>query len=84
MTILKASYGEAGPPAPPAFLYLGLTKRAAKALFHAGIHDIHELTDWTERDLRSLPSLGATSVERLRQHLFARGLSFRAGDHHTC
>ena len=56
---------------------LGLTKRSTNALFRAGVRQVFELLDWTERDLRSLPSFGPASVQLLRQALAGYGLDLR-------
>ena len=56
---------------------LGLTKRCANALFRAGLKQVFEVLDWTERDLRSLPNFGPASIKLLRQSLGDYGLDLR-------
>jgi len=73
---------QVGPDRVAAFLELpldalGLTKRSANALFRAGLRHVFEILDWTERDLRSLPSFGPASVQTLRQALSDYGLDLR-------
>ena len=54
-----------------------LPKRLRTALENAGIHHIAELTEWSERDLRSLPSVGPAYLTLLRRLLKCSGLGFR-------
>ena len=54
-----------------------LPKRLRTALENAGIHHIAELTEWSERDLRSLPSVGPAYLKLLRRLLKCSGLRFR-------
>jgi len=54
-----------------------LPKRLRTALENAGIHHIVELTEWSERDLRSLPSVGPAYLTLLRRLMKCSGLRFR-------
>jgi len=56
---------------------LGLTKRSTNALLRAGLRQVFEILDWTERDLRALPCFGPGSVQLLRQILSDYGLDLR-------
>jgi len=57
-----------------------LPKRLRTALENAGIHRIAELTEWSERDLRSLPSVGPAYLTLLRRLLKCSGLRLRRTD----
>lgn len=48
---------------------LGLPTRARNALLRAGIRTLEEASEWSERDLLSLPHFGRASVQSLRAYL---------------
>lgn len=54
-----------------------ITCRTQNALFVEGVYQLSELTQWTERELRKIPNLGKKSIDELKFHLAARGLSLK-------
>lgn len=48
---------------------LRLPKRARNALLRAGIRTLEEASEWSDRDLLSLPHFGLASVACLRAHI---------------
>lgn len=56
---------------------LGLPKRATNALLRSGIMRLSDVTEWTERDLKTLPNFGPTSAHDLQIRLADMGLHLR-------
>ena len=54
-----------------------ITCRTQNALFVEGVYQLSVLTQWTERELRKIPNLGKKSIDELKFHLAARGLSLK-------
>lgn len=52
-----------------AITQLSLPKRARNALLRAGIMTMEEASEWSDRDLLSLPHIGRASVASLRTHI---------------
>lgn len=55
---------------------LSMPKRARNALLRAGIRTLEDATEWSDRDLLSLPHFGRASVASLRACIGDKG---RAG-----
>lgn len=54
-----------------------LSKPAHRALEHAGIRSLKDLTEWCEPDLLALHGLGPTAIPPLKAALKKNGLSLR-------
>lgn len=63
-----------------AIMQLSLPKRACNALIRAGVLTLEEASEWSERDLLSLPHIGHASVASLRAHI---GEKLKGGDTHS-
>jgi DNA-directed RNA polymerase alpha subunit len=50
---------------------------ATRALDNADVQGLEDLTNWSERDLLALHGMGSKAVEILREHLAAKGLTFK-------
>lgn len=55
-------------------IYLNLNPRSYNALINAGIDTVEKLSRLSEKDLRSIPNLGPTSLEDIKCCLYAHGL----------
>jgi hypothetical protein len=51
---------------------------ATRALEHANVRRLRELTGWTERDLLALHGMGPKAIRILREHLASEGLDFKS------
>jgi hypothetical protein len=55
----------------------GLSGPALRALAHAGVRSMDDVTRWTERDLGALHGMGPKGVRVLRDAMAASGRQFR-------
>ena len=55
----------------------GMSGPSLRALHHAGIGSVDELTRWTERDVAKLHGMGPKGIRILRESLEATGRHFR-------
>jgi hypothetical protein len=55
----------------------GLAQPAVRALQQAGIHNLEQLSQWHERQVRQLHGIGPNAFEKLSQALQKIGLNFR-------
>jgi hypothetical protein len=51
---------------------------ATRALENAGVQGLHELENWSERELLALHGMGPKAVRILREHLAANHLGFKS------
>ena len=54
-----------------------LSGPALRALAHAGIRSMHQLSKWTESDVRALHGMGPKGIRILTAGLKAQGRRFR-------
>jgi DNA-directed RNA polymerase alpha subunit len=54
-----------------------LAQPAQRALSEAGIHSLEQLTSYTEREIRLMHGIGPNALEKLREALSAKGLTFK-------
>ena len=55
----------------------GMSGPSLRALHHAGIRSMHQLAQWTERDVAALHGMGPKGIRILREALEATGRHFR-------
>lgn len=55
----------------------GLSQPALRALANAGIKHLEQLAKFTEKDVKNFHGIGPNALNKLRQALAERGLSFR-------
>jgi hypothetical protein len=55
----------------------GMSGPALRALHHAGVRSLADLSGWTEADLASLHGMGLKGIDLLREALEAAGRRFR-------
>ncbi len=55
----------------------GLSKPALRALHHAGITRIEQITALTEGEIKQLHGVGPHAIKKLREALGVKGLSFK-------
>lgn len=55
-----------------------LAAPARRALANAGIYSIHDLSQRTEAEIRSLHGMGPSSIPKLQFSLRMKGLSFKS------
>jgi DNA-directed RNA polymerase alpha subunit len=67
----------AGMPLP-----YGLAQPAQRALASAGIESLEQLSRFSEAEIRKLHGVGPNALEKLRQVLNARGMSFAEDNLH--
>jgi DNA-directed RNA polymerase alpha subunit len=54
-----------------------LSRPAQRALAGAGIHNLEQVTHFTEAEIGQLHGIGPNALEKLRRALAERGLSFK-------
>lgn len=54
-----------------------LAQPALRALQHAGINNLEQLSQWNERQVRQLHGIGPNAFEKLSQAMKKVGLTFR-------
>jgi len=82
LDMLKISYHAFDKPVkpkakPPVSKFPKLSKPAHRALNHAGILKLKDLTRWTEKDLLKLHGVGPKAIPLLRTALKNAGLHFK-------
>lgn len=58
-------------------LFQGLSKPAQRALLHANIHSLQQLSEWTEKEVGALHGMGPKGIAMLKESLAQHHLSFR-------
>lgn len=63
---------------PPGDFPVGLSQPALRALAHAEIHTLEQVTRHSEKELLALHGMGPKGIRILRAAMQSRGLAFRA------
>jgi len=55
-----------------------LARPAQRALQHAGIHSLQQLSSLTEKQLADLHGMGPNAIEKMKEAMNEQGLKFRS------
>lgn len=61
----------------PSDLPKGLAKPAQRALSHAGLLNLEQIAELSERELKSLHGIGPNAVQQIRSAMEEKGLHFK-------